>query len=88
MPMCAAASAVRSASSTRTFPTPWSVGKTDDIVATGASTLLAGDLGCLMNMAGKLQREGKAVIGAPRGRSAGGHDRHGADRRGTRTMTS
>jgi L-lactate dehydrogenase complex protein LldE len=25
---------------------------------TGADTLLAGDLGCLMNMAGKLQREG------------------------------
>ena len=28
------------------------------IAATGADTLLAGDLGCLMNMAGKLQREG------------------------------
>ena len=35
--------------------------KTDAIAQTGASTLLAGDLGCLMNMAGKLQREGKAV---------------------------
>lgn len=35
--------------------------KADDIVATGADTLLAGDLGCLMNMAGKLQREGKPV---------------------------
>ncbi|MCP4303438.1 MAG: (Fe-S)-binding protein, partial [bacterium] len=35
--------------------------KADEIVATGANTLLAGDLGCLMNMAGKLQREGKAV---------------------------
>ncbi len=32
--------------------------KTKDIVATGAETLLAGDLGCLMNMAGRLQREG------------------------------
>jgi L-lactate dehydrogenase complex protein LldE len=30
--------------------------KTDDIDATGADTLLAGDLGCLMNMAGKLKR--------------------------------
>ena len=29
--------------------------------ATGAETLLAGDLGCLMNMAGKLQREGTPV---------------------------
>jgi L-lactate dehydrogenase complex protein LldE len=30
--------------------------KTDDIAATGADTLLAGDMGCLMNMAGKLKR--------------------------------
>src|SRR2546426_356738 len=30
--------------------------KADNIAATGATTLLAGDLGCLMNMAGKLQR--------------------------------
>lgn len=35
--------------------------KAADIAATGADTLLAGDLGCLMNMAGKLQREGSAV---------------------------
>jgi L-lactate dehydrogenase complex protein LldE len=35
--------------------------KTNNIAATGAQTLLAGDLGCLMNMAGKLQREGKAI---------------------------
>ena len=35
--------------------------KTDNIVATGAETLLAGDLGCLMNMAGKLQRRGAPV---------------------------
>lgn len=35
--------------------------KTANIAATGAQTLLAGDLGCLMNMAGKLQREGKPV---------------------------
>lgn len=31
--------------------------KTANIAATGAKTLLAGDLGCLMNMAGKLQRQ-------------------------------
>jgi L-lactate dehydrogenase complex protein LldE len=31
------------------------------IVETGADTLLAGDMGCLMNMAGKLQREGAGV---------------------------
>jgi L-lactate dehydrogenase complex protein LldE len=35
--------------------------KTHDIVATGADTLLAGDLGCLLNMAGRLKREGSAV---------------------------
>ena len=35
--------------------------KTEHIAASGASTLLAGDLGCLMNMAGKLKREGSAI---------------------------
>jgi L-lactate dehydrogenase complex protein LldE len=35
--------------------------KSADIAASGAGTLLAGDLGCLMNMAGKLQRDGSAV---------------------------
>jgi L-lactate dehydrogenase complex protein LldE len=35
--------------------------KGDDVTATGADTLLAGDLGCLMNMAGKLQRQGSPV---------------------------
>lgn len=32
--------------------------KIADIQATGADTLLAGDLGCLMNIAGRLQRRG------------------------------
>ena len=31
------------------------------IAATGADTLIAGDLGCLMNMAGKLKRQGSPV---------------------------
>jgi L-lactate dehydrogenase complex protein LldE len=35
--------------------------KTQDIVESGAPVLLAGDLGCLMNMAGKLSREGRAI---------------------------
>jgi L-lactate dehydrogenase complex protein LldE len=35
--------------------------KTANIAASGATTLLAGDLGCLMNMAGKLAREGKPI---------------------------
>ena len=35
--------------------------KTRDIAATGADTLLAGDLGCLLNMAGRLSREGSTI---------------------------
>ncbi len=35
--------------------------KTANIEASGADMLLAGDLGCLLNMAGKLKREGKTV---------------------------
>lgn len=35
--------------------------KAEDVVATGADTLLAGDLGCLMNIAGRLQRMGSPV---------------------------
>jgi len=36
--------------------------KADDIRGAKANTVLAGDLGCLMNIAGKLQREGSAVV--------------------------
>jgi L-lactate dehydrogenase complex protein LldE len=35
--------------------------KTEEIARTGADTLLAGDMGCLLNMAGRLSREGRAV---------------------------
>jgi len=35
--------------------------KLKNIEATGADTLIAGDLGCLMNMAGKLKRQGSAI---------------------------
>ena len=35
--------------------------KTADIDASGADTMLAGDMGCLLNMAGKLSRDGSAV---------------------------
>ena len=35
--------------------------KAANAAATGADMLLAGDLGCLMNMAGKLAREGHAI---------------------------
>jgi L-lactate dehydrogenase complex protein LldE len=35
--------------------------KTDDAAATGADLLLAGDMGCLLNMAGKLKRAGRPM---------------------------
>ena len=35
--------------------------KARDIAATGAGTVLAGDLGCLLNIAGRLSREGSTV---------------------------
>jgi L-lactate dehydrogenase complex protein LldE len=35
--------------------------KTRDIAATGAGTVLAGDLGCLLNIDGRLSREGSPV---------------------------
>jgi L-lactate dehydrogenase complex protein LldE len=35
--------------------------KAEAVAATGADALLAGDLGCLMNIAGKLQRNGRPV---------------------------
>jgi L-lactate dehydrogenase complex protein LldE len=35
--------------------------KTENVAVTGADMLLAGDLGCLMNMAGKLSRQGRRV---------------------------
>ncbi len=35
--------------------------KTANVAASGATTLLSGDLGCLMNMAGKLTREGRTI---------------------------
>jgi L-lactate dehydrogenase complex protein LldE len=35
--------------------------KAQDVIATGADTLLAGDMGCLLNMAGRLTRLGSKV---------------------------
>jgi L-lactate dehydrogenase complex protein LldE len=35
--------------------------KVENIERSGADTLLAGDLGCLLNMAGRLKRLGKPV---------------------------
>ncbi len=35
--------------------------KAENITATGAETLLGGDLGCLMNVAGKLKRQGSGI---------------------------
>ena len=38
--------------------------KVDNVVATEANYLLGGDMGCLMNIAGKLNREGHKEIKA------------------------
>jgi L-lactate dehydrogenase complex protein LldE len=35
--------------------------KVDAVIASGADTLLSGDLGCLLNLAGKISREGKST---------------------------
>src|SRR5262249_13562385 len=35
--------------------------KTEHIAASGADVVLAGDLGCLLNMAGKLSRQGRPI---------------------------
>jgi len=35
--------------------------KLDDILSTGAATVLGGDLGCLMNVAGRARRRGKHI---------------------------
>ena len=35
--------------------------KADDVIASGAAVLLGGDLGCLLNIAGRLKRRGAAV---------------------------
>ena len=35
--------------------------KTSDIAGTAADTVLAGDLGCLLNIAGRLSRQGHAT---------------------------
>jgi L-lactate dehydrogenase complex protein LldE len=35
--------------------------KEADIAATGAEAVLAGDLGCLLNIAGKLHRRGRQI---------------------------
>ena len=35
--------------------------KASDVMATGADTLLSGDMGCLLNMAGRLSRLGSGI---------------------------
>jgi Fe-S oxidoreductase len=58
--------------------------KTAAIAESGADVLLAGDLGCLLNMSGKLSREGSADPRVPRRRDAGRHGRRTGDRRSGR----
>ena len=84
-PMSAAASAARSASSIPTSPTPSSRRRPATSRPAGADTLLAGDLGCLMNMAGKLQRAGNRRCEVRHvAEVLAGDDRRAADRRARR----
>ena len=55
--------------------------KTEHIAATGADMLLAGDLGCLMNMAGKLSRQGRTIAVRHVAEVLAGELRRSADRR-------
>ena len=56
--MCVAGLAVHSVSNIPLFSNAIVSKKIANIEASGADMLLAGDLGCLMNMAGKLSRNG------------------------------
>ena len=58
--------------------------KTADITATGADVLLAGDLGCLLNMADRLSREGSRVEVRHVAEVLGRHDRRRAADRAQR----
>ena len=55
-----------------------------NIAAAGRRLLLAGDLGCLMNMAGKLKREGRTIAVRHVAEVLAGELRRSADRRGRR----
>ena len=54
-------SAERFASNIRDISNKMVGDKCADIMATGANTLPAGDMGCLLNIAGKLKQEGSPV---------------------------
>ena len=74
-PKSAAALAARSASNIPEISDKMVTDKAADIAATGADAVLAGDLGCLLNIAGKLSRARQPGRGAPRRRGARRHDR-------------
>ena len=62
--------------------------KVDDVLATGADTLLGGDLGCLLNIAGRLYRRGADVrVRHVAEVLAGATDGNAADRRRERADT-
>ena len=78
----AAASAARSASSIRRSRPGWSTNKAArDRGHRAPSSLLAGDLGCLMNMAGRLKRLGSPVQARHVAEVLAGDAHHAADRR-------
>jgi L-lactate dehydrogenase complex protein LldE len=80
-PRSAAASAARSASSIPRSPMPWSARNRPTVAASGADTVLAGDLGCPAEHGGQAAAPRAAGARAPRRRGAGRHGRSRADRR-------
>ena len=92
---CAAVSAAPSRSNIRKSPSAILDAKVRDIAGTGARTVLGGDLGCLMHIAGQACARGRGGRGAPRRRGAGGHDgrarpspRRGRSAEGGRAMAN
>ena len=73
-PRRAAASAGCSASSIPEISEKMVDTKVDDVLSTGADTLIGGDLGCLLNIAGRLHRRGEKVAGSSRRRGARRND--------------
>ena len=61
--------------------TRWSSARPPTSPRPAPTRVLAGDLGCLLNMAGKLQREGSAGRVRHVAEVLAGHDRRAADRR-------
>ena len=85
-PTCAAASAARSRPNMANSPGPSSPRNARTSSPRRPIRCWRAIMGCLMNMAGRLAREGRQGQGPPCRGSSGGHDRRSAHRRGNMTV--